>query len=122
MKKNNHTSNLFKESKRLIESITHSIASLCSPLLCVFVFSFSFSVSSFADDYSDLLALNKLYQDAKSSAELRLWALKQTSPRVFIDIETAHNATDVGDFRKVFYKADVFQKLKLLDDYWWLLQ
>ena len=84
--------------------------------------------AAFADlsrDYREMLATLEFAQSAKSAlaavsesaerfADLRLWVLQNTKPRVFIDIATASPATDMGYFRIDFDRADNFEKLQML--------
>ena len=57
------------------------------------------------------------YQSVESLADLKLWVLEQTQPRIFIEIETADNATDVGYFRIDYRNAGKLGKLGLLKEY-----
>ena len=50
-------------------------------------------------------------------ADLKLWYLEQTRPKIFITIETADNATDIGYLRLDYRKAGTFGKLGLLKEY-----
>lgn len=82
--------------------------------------------SSFVFGYQDLLELVELkktaemvqqYNEVESFAELKLWVLEQTQPRIFIEIETADNATDVGYFRIDYRNAGKLGKIGLLREY-----
>ena len=76
--------------------------------------------AAFADGYRDMLAtlelvkLAKTVKQAESYADLRLWYLKQTQPKIFVQIETASNATDMGYFRLDFNGAGKLGKLRML--------
>lgn len=59
----------------------------------------------------------KEYQSVESLADLKLWVLEQTQPRIFIEIETADNATDVGYFRIDYRQAGKLGKIGLLREY-----
>ena len=59
----------------------------------------------------------KEYQSVESLADLKLWYWEQTQPRIFIEIETADNATDTGYFRIDYRKAGKFGKIGLLREY-----
>ena len=59
----------------------------------------------------------KEYQSVESLADLKLWVLEQTQPRIFIEIETADNATDVGYFRIDYRQAGKLGKIGLLKEY-----
>ena len=94
--------------------------------------SFLIPSSAFADasDYRDMLATLELarsakaakqlaaqaemYASAESFADLRLWYLRNTQPKIFIEIETASNATDMGYFRLDFNDAGKLGKLRML--------
>ena len=57
------------------------------------------------------------YQSVETLADLKLWVLEQTQPRIFIEIETADNATDTGYFRIDYRNAGKLGKLGLLKEY-----
>lgn len=57
------------------------------------------------------------YKSVESFAELNLWYLEQTRPRIFMRIETADNATATGYFRIKYRKAGKLGKLGLLKEY-----
>ena len=57
------------------------------------------------------------YQSVETLADLKLWVLEQTQPRIFIEIETADNATDTGYFRIDYRQAGKLGKLGLLKEY-----
>lgn len=57
------------------------------------------------------------YQSVESLADLKLWVLEQTQPRIFIEIETADNATDVGYFRIDYRNAGKLGKIELLKEF-----
>ena len=59
----------------------------------------------------------KEYQSVESLADLKLWHLEQTQPRIFIRIETADNATDTGYFRIDYRNAGKIGKIGLLREY-----
>ncbi len=59
----------------------------------------------------------KEYQSVESLADLKLWYWEQTQPRIFIEIETADNATDTGYFRIDYRKAGTLGKIGLLKEY-----
>lgn len=61
-------------------------------------------------DVEDFYTLEKF-------ADLKLWCLEQSQPKIFIAIATADNATDVGYFRLNYRKAGTFGKLGLLKQY-----
>ena len=82
--------------------------------------------SSFVFGYQDLLELVELkktaemvqqYNEIESFADLKLWILEQTNPKIFIEIETADNATDTGYFRIDYRNAGKLGKLGLLKEY-----
>ena len=84
------------------------------------------SVGSLVFGYQDLLELIELkktaetiqaYKEIEGFADLKLWVLEQTQPRIFVEIETADNATDVGYFRLDYRKAGKLGKLGLLKEY-----
>ncbi len=58
-----------------------------------------------------------LVRSAINFAKLRLWFLQQSRPKIFINIEMAENATDLGYFRLDYDNASEFGKLQLLDEY-----
>ncbi len=74
----------------------------------------------FADGYRDILAtlelvkLAKTVKQAESYADLRLWYLRNTQPKIFVEIETANNATDMGYFRLDYNDAGKLGKLRML--------
>ena len=78
--------------------------------------------AAFADasDYRDMLAtlelvkLAKTVKQAESYADLRLWYLRNTKPKIFVEIETASNATDMGYFRLDYNDAGKLGKLRML--------
>ena len=55
-----------------------------------------------------------LYNSAESFADLRLWYLRNSQPKIFVEIETASNATDMGYFRLDFNAAGKLGKLRML--------
>ena len=59
----------------------------------------------------------ELLKTADDFADLRLWYLRQSQPKIFVDIETADNATDMGYFRLDFNAAGKFEKLQMLDEF-----
>ena len=77
-----------------------------------------------AADYADSLALLEYAKSIKSQlamlktaedfADLRLWYLRQSQPKIFVELETADNATDMGYFRLDFYRAGKIEKLSLI--------
>ncbi len=77
-----------------------------------------------AADYADSLALLKYAKSIKSQlamlktaedfADLRIWYLRQMQPKIFVELETADNATDMGYFRLDFYRAGKIEKLSLI--------
>ncbi len=77
-----------------------------------------------AADYADSLALLEYAKSIKSQlamlktaedfADLRIWYLRQTQPKIFVELETADNATDMGYFRLDFYRAGKIEKLSLI--------
>lgn len=80
-----------------------------------------------AADYADSLALLqyaksiksqtellRAYKTAESFADLRIWYLRQMQPKIFVELETADNATDMGYFRLDFYRAGKIEKLSLI--------
>ena len=67
-----------------------------------------------AESSKDALGRAALAESAERFADLRLWVLQNTKPRVFIDIATASPATDMGYFRIDFDRADNFEKLHML--------
>ena len=82
--------------------------------------------SSLAFGYQDLLQLLELkktsemvkqYKEVESFAELNLWYLEQTRPRIFMRIETADNATATGYFRVKYRSVGNVGKLGLLKEY-----
>lgn len=91
---------------------------------------------SMAFGYHDLLDMVSLVKDVKNQkematmrqsveeykatenfADLKLWHLECTQPKIFIDIETADNATDIGYLRIDYRKAGNIGKLGLLKEY-----
>jgi len=87
------------------------------------------SVSVFG--YQDLLQLLELkktsemvkqYKEVESFAELNLWYLEQTQPRIFMRIETADNATATGYFRVKYRSVGNVGKLGLLKEYFKIKQ
>ena len=76
--------------------------------------------AAFADEYRDMLAtlelvkLAKTVKQAESYADLRLWYLRNTKPKIFVEIETASNATDKGYFRLHYNAAGKLGKLRML--------
>ena len=84
------------------------------------------SVGSLVFGYQDMLELIELkktaeaiqsYKEVESLADLKLWILEQTNPKIFIEIETADNATDTGYFRIDYRQAGKLGKLGLLKEY-----
>lgn len=79
---------------------------------------------SAAADYADSLVLLEYAKSIKSQlamlktaedfADLRIWYLRQTQPKIFVELETADNATDMGYFRLDFYRAGKIEKLSLI--------
>ena len=77
-----------------------------------------------AADYADSLALLEYAKSIKSQlamlktaedfVDLRIWYLRQTQPKIFVELETADNATDMGYFRLDFYRAGKIEKLSLI--------
>ncbi len=77
-----------------------------------------------AADYADSLVLLEYAKSIKSQlamlktaedfADLRIWYLRQTQPKIFVELETADNATDMGYFRLDFYRAGKIEKLSLI--------
>ena len=57
------------------------------------------------------------YQSVESLADLKLWVWEQTQPRIFVEIETADNATDLGYFRIDYRNAGKLGKIGLLKEY-----
>ena len=57
------------------------------------------------------------YQSVETLADLKLWVLEQTQPRIFIEIETADNATDTGYFRIDYRQAGKLGKIELIREY-----
>ena len=102
-------------------------------ILAFFVLNSSFFVPSANADASDyramlatlelarsakaakqLAAQAEMYASAESFADLRLWYLRNTQPKIFVEIETASNATDMGYFRLDFNEAGKLGKLRML--------
>ena len=81
------------------------------------------SACSLAFGYQDLLELVELkrtadaYREIDAFADLRLWVWELTQPKIFITIETADNATDVGYFRIDYRNAGKLGKIGLLREY-----
>lgn len=84
------------------------------------------ATSSVAFGYQDLLQLLELkktsetiqqYKEIESLADLKLWIWEQTQPRIFVEIETADNATDMGYFRLDYHKAGKLGKIELIREY-----
>ena len=84
------------------------------------------SVGSLVFGYQDMLELIELkktaeaiqsYKEVESLADLKLWILEQTNPKIFIEIETADNATDTGYFRIDYRKAGTLEKIRLIREY-----
>lgn len=61
-----------------------------------------------------LAATAEMYASAESYADLRLWYLRNTKPKIFVEIETASNATDMGYFRLDYNAAGKLGKLRML--------
>ena len=61
-----------------------------------------------------LAATAEMYASAESFADLRLWYLRNTKPKIFVEIETASNATDMGYFRLDYNAAGKLGKLRML--------
>ena len=62
------------------------------------------------------------YKSVESFAELNLWYLEQTQPRIFMRIETADNATATGYFRVKYRSVGNVGKLGLLKEYFKIKQ
>ena len=84
------------------------------------------SVGSLVFGYQDMLELIELkktaeaiqsYKEVESLADLKLWILEQTNPKIFIEIETADNATDTGYFRIDYRQAGKLGKISLVQEY-----
>ena len=82
--------------------------------------------SSFVFGYQDLLELVELkrtadtikqYKEIEAFADLKLWILEQTNSKIFIEIETADNATNTGYFRIDYRNAGKLGKIGLLKEY-----
>ena len=63
------------------------------------------------------LKLMQEYNSIERLADLKLWFFEQTSPKIFVEIETADNATDLGYFRLEYRQAGKLGKLGLLKEY-----
>lgn len=61
-----------------------------------------------------LAAQAEMYASAESFADLRLWYLRNTKPKIFVEIETASAATDMGYFRLDYNEAGKLGKLRML--------
>ena len=61
-----------------------------------------------------LAAQAEMYASVESFADLRLWYLRNTQPKIFVEIETASAATDMGYFRLDFNEAGKIGKLRML--------
>lgn len=61
-----------------------------------------------------LAATAEIYASAESFADLRLWYLRNTKPKIFVEIETASPATDMGYFRLDYNGAGKLGKLRML--------
>ena len=88
------------------------------------------SSANAADGYRDMLATLELARSAKAAkqlaaqaemyasvesfADLRLWYLRNTQPKIFVEIETASAATDMGYFRLDYNEAGKLGKLRML--------
>ena len=103
-------------------------------VLTFFILNYTFFIPSAANadvsDYRDMLATLELarsakaakqlaaqaemYASAESFADLRLWYLRNTKPKIFVEIETASNATDMGYFRLDYNAAGKLGKLRML--------
>ncbi len=118
---------------RLSQVLPNVSAAFLKCILAFFVLNSSFFVPSAnadASDYRDMLATLELarsakaarrlaaqaemYASAESFADLRLWYLRNTQPKIFVEIETASNATDMGYFRLDFNDAGKLGKLRML--------
>lgn len=118
---------------RLSQVLPNVSAAFLKCILAFFVLNSSFFVpSAFADasDYRSMLATLELarsakaakqlaaqaemYASAESFADLRLWYLRNTQPKIFIEIETASPATDMGYFRLDYNDAGKLGKLRML--------
>lgn len=118
---------------RLSQVLPNVSAAFLKCILAFFVLNSSFFVpSAFADasDYRDMLATLELARSAKAAkqlaaqaemyasvesfADLRLWYLRNTQPKIFVEIETASAATDMGYFRLDYNEAGKLGKLRML--------
>ena len=61
-----------------------------------------------------LAAQAEMYASVESFADLRLWYLRNTQPKIFVEIETASAATDMGYFRLDYNEAGKLGKLRML--------
>lgn len=53
-------------------------------------------------------------KNIENLADLKLWYLETTQPKIFVRIETADNATPMGYFRKKYHAAGKIGKLNLI--------
>lgn len=90
-------------------------------VLTFFILNFSFFIPLSANADADYvksikaqLELLNAYKTAENFADLRLWYLRNTQPKIFVDIETASNATDMGYFRLDFNAAGKLGKYRML--------
>ena len=83
-------------------------------LISYFLFPAAANAAGASSDMLELMKLAKFAKQAESYADLRLWYLKQTQPKIFVEIETASNATDMGYFRLDFNDAGKLGKLRML--------
>ena len=114
----------------ILAALSNVSAAFLKCSLAFFVLNSSFFVPSANADVSDYRAmlatlelarsakaakqLVELYNSAESFADLRLWYLRNTKPKIFVEIETASNATDMGYFRLDYNAAGKLGKLRML--------
>ena len=97
-----NTLNLYRETKTSQNAI--ATTSMCQ----------AYQSAKFATENINAV---RNYQSVETLADLNLWLLEQTQPRIFIEIETADNATDTGYFRIDYRQAGKLGKLGLLKEY-----
>lgn len=91
--------------------------------------SISFGYQDLLDLYNSVKAIKdaQTIKDSKSSlqayqtlnyyANLRLWHLEQTQPRIFMRIETADNGTPIGYLRTKYHQGNAINKIILIKEY-----
>ena len=97
-----NTLNLYRETKTSQNAI--ATTSMCQ----------AYQSAKFANENINAV---RNYQSVESLADLKLWYWEQTQSRIFIEIETADNATDTGYFRINYRNAGKLEKIRLIREY-----